>query len=48
MALKVIGGKKSTMTKDDLFKFAKDYNAISLQIKSLDEQKKSLAEKRTQ
>ena len=45
MALRVIGGKKSTMTKDDLFKFAKDYNDISLQMKSLDKQKKSLADK---
>lgn len=45
MALKVVGGKKSTMTKDDLFKLAKEYNAISSQIKALDTQKKSLADK---
>ena len=45
MALKVVGGKKTTMTKADLFRMAQEYNAISLQIKALDSQKKSLADK---
>lgn len=45
MALKVVGGKKTTMTKADLFRMAQEYDAISLQIKALDSQKKSLADK---
>ena len=45
MALKVVGGKKTSLTKSDLFKMASEYDVLSSQIKALETQRKSLAEK---